>query len=1129
MENNLFYKENKLNRKKLIRFMKCCLIFMILGIGSCFANETYSQSTFFTFEYNNRTVKEIIREIEQRSEYIFFYLDNSVDMNRTVSVKVENERVEKILDLLFAGTRNQYYISDRQIVISSEKAVEQANTVPVIQQQGRTITGVVHDASGPVIGANVIVKGTTNGAITNVDGQFTISNVQSNAVLQVTFIGYITEEVSVGNQTQLSITLREDVATLNEVVVVGYGTMQRRDVTGSVAQVQSAQISSLAAPRIDQALIGQVAGVQVVSTTGQPGQGLNIRVRGNGSISAGNAPLYVVDGYPEANISMLDPNDIETMDILKDASATAIYGSRGANGVVLITTKRGKEGQGKISLDVYYGWQTPQRFPKYLTMREQAQYYYDGIVNENKDAGNDMSGDPTKWRSPMPLTVMQVLDGTITDSYDAYDYVYRTAPQQSYTLSMQGGTDRIKYAVSGSVFQQEGIVIETNYNRYTLRANFDAEVNKWVSIQLNMNTSHSNRRSLTASGGAAGSEGIVGAADTWMYWVPLYNEDGTYFNCFGTTDASNNVTNPIAQAKEINRRSEDFRTSVNMTTDIKFTKDLLLKVMLGATTSSSHGWYFIPELPIFEGITSQGGDDRDGALNWITESTLNYQKRFNKHSITALAGYTTQKNHSGGNELSSRNYPNNMLYTLNVVNNDIYQGSSSESEWSLISYLARVNYNYNSKYYVTASIRADGSSRFGRDNKYGYFPSASIMWRLSEENFIKNIDPISNLIARVSYGASGNNNIGNYAHLATVTRPYHVIGGGGVAPGSIENTLLTWEKQNQVNFAIEAGFFRNRINLSAEYYVAQNHQLLLSVNVPQITGFSSSMQNIGKVENKGWEVTLRTHNVRGKVNWYTNFNIYGNRNKVLELGPEGAPLISTNHITQIGSPLGMFYGYITDGVFKNQAELDAGPIWGTGAAASHVGDIRFKDLNGDGAITPLDDKTIIGSPYPNFSLGMTNSVSFMNFNLSVALTASYGNKVMYQEDYKMYTRARYRQYAQVKDYWKSESDPGNGTEPRPNNNPKGGVRERSDRYLDDASFLKVNNINLSYTFPARIAQALQLQNLRLYATSTNPFIFTKYKDMNPEVSNSTSSTSSGVANYNYPVAKSFLLGFNVTF
>ena len=1118
----------KLN--KVIRIMKCCLIFIILGIGSCFASETYSQTTLFTFEYNNLTVKEIIREIEHKSEYIFFYLDNTVDLNRKVSVKAKNDRVEKILDQLFAGTNSQYKISDRQIVISDTKVAEPSNPGLPLQQQTRTITGVIRDALGPVAGANIIVKGTTNGNITDADGQFTLLNVQPNAVLQITYIGYETKEVNVANQTTFDIIITEDVQALEEIVVVGYGTMQKRDLTGSVSKVQSESLTNAAAPRIDQALTGLLAGVQVISTTGQPGEAPNIRIRGVGSISAGTGPLYVVDGFPEANIQMLNPSDIETIDVLKDASATAIYGSRGANGVVLITTKRGSEGKATVNLDVYYGWQNVMKKPEYLTMEEQARYYYDGIVNQNMDEGRDMSGTPSSWYYPVPQTVSDVLDGKIKRSYDPTDYIFQTAPQQSYSLSAKGGTNNIKYSVSGSFMSQEGIIIMSDFQRYTIRSNIDAKVSNKVSLKFNINSSYGTSKNIRAYGGAGDAEGILGSATTWQYWYPLYNEDGSYFSGYGQ-DATNNVWNPVAQAYEIKREYEQYRTLANLAADINITNDFRLNVMVGATTSSSHSYYFIPKLDVFNN-TAEGNDSRSNSLNWITETMLYYQKKLNDHSINAMVGYTTQQNDNGSNSVRSRSFPNNLVHTLNAVSNNVDQGSSEESQWSLISYLARLNYNYKSRYYVTASIRADGSSRFGRENKYGYFPSAALAWRFSEEAFFKEISSISDLKLRLSYGATGNNNIGNYAHLATVTYPSYVLGGssvGGMAPNNIENAILTWEKQNSFNFGLDAAFIKNRISLTADYFITRNNQLLLNVNVPQITGFNTSLQNIGEVENKGWEITLNTQNTVNAFKWSTNFNISAFRNKVKKLGPEGAPLISTNHITQIGSPMGMFYGYEVDGIFKNQAELDAGPLYGKGTAdQSRLGDIRFKDINGDGVITTAD-RTIIGNPYPKFYFGLTNTLSWKNFMLNVAITGSYGNKVFNGSDNQMYTRARYKQYAVVYDYWKSEADPGDGETPRPNNLPKGGLREKSSRYMDDGSFLKINNINLSYTLPTRIANTLMLSNIRVYTTATNPLIFTKFRDYNPEVYNSSDPRYPGQMDYNYPVAKSLLFGVNVTF
>ena len=434
-------------------------------------------------------------------------------------------------------------------------------------------------------------------------------------------------------------------------------------------------------------------------------------------------------------------------------------------------------------------------------------------------------------------------------------------------------------------------------------------------------------------------------------------------------------------------------------------------------------------------------------------------------------------------------------------------------------------------------MRADGSSRFGQDKRYGYFPSAAIAWRVSNEDFLKENKTISDLKIRVSYGETGNNNIGNYAQYATIGYESYPFGGtalGGIAPTQLANPLLTWEKQRSLNFGIDAGILKSRLSFSADYFKTTNHNLLLNVFVPLTTGFNTSLVNIGEVQNSGWDFTFNTKNLVGKFSWATNFNISVFKNKVTRLGPEGAPIISTYNITKIGSPIGMFYGYVTDGVFKNKAELDAGPIFNPGASdKSRIGDIRFKDISGpngkpDGVINSYD-RTIIGSPYPDYYYGMTNSFGYKNFTLGISVQGSQGNQVYSNSDNFLYTRARYKQLSSVKNYWKSETEPGDGESPRPNNNPTGGLREKSTRFLDDGSFFRINNINLGYSFGDQISRKLGISSLRVYVTATNPLLVTKYKFFNPEVSNSGNPLTPGVEDYNYPLAKSIIAGVNVTF
>ncbi len=1018
----------------------------------------------------------------------------------------------------------------------------------LIAQSGTTaVKGIVQNNNNePLPGVSVIIKNTrtnfTSGTSTDSSGNFTFSRVTTGGPYSFTFstVGYEPQTLTGYNikddkGISLSVRMKSNIASLDQVVVVGYGTARRKDLTGSVGSVSSKDIDDLAVTRVDQALSGKIAGVQVQSVSGQPGVAPRIRIRGVGSISAGANPLYVVDGFPTDDIQMINPNDIETIDVLKDASATAIYGSRGANGVILINTKRGRAGKSIISLDAYTGWQKVLRTPEFLTVQEQASYYYYGVRNQNIDAGKDVSGDPLKWFNQVPKTIMDVLEGRNTTNSNAYDEIFQVAPQQSYNLSARGGNEAVKYSINGEYLNQDGIITPSNFKRYSFRANLDGQLTKRLAMRLNLNTAYTTNNDLVASGGSGGGEGIIGAASTWLHWYPLYNSDGSYFNGFGQ-DATNNVWNPIAIANEIKRRGDQIRTLGNLNTEYKFSEDLKLNVMLGAISTNSHYYSFIPKLDVFANV-AEGTDERAGSLNWITETTLNYNKTFSKHNISGLLGYTTQKQTNSSNFVRSRNYPNNLVYTLNATSNIIFQGNSNESEWSLISYLSRINYNYNSKYYLTASMRADGSSRFGKDKKYGYFPSAAIAWRVSNEDFLKDNRLINDLKLRVSYGETGNNNIGNYAQFATIGYESYPFGGsalGGIAPSQLANPLLTWEKQRSLNFGVDASIIKSRISFSADYFKTINHNLLLNVFVPLTTGFNTSLVNIGEVENKGWDFTLNTRNLVGKFNWTTNFNISTFKNKVTRLGPEGAPIISAYNITQIGQPIGMFYGYIADGVFMNKADLDAGPIFNPGASdKSRVGDIRFKDISGpagkpDGVINSFD-RTIMGSPYPDYYYGMTNSFGYKNISLSVTLQGSQGNKVYSNSDNFLYTRARYKQLSSQRNYWKSESEPGDAESPRPNNSPTGGLREKSTRFLDDGSFFRINNINLSYSFGDQFARRLSISSLRVYVTATNPLLITNYKFFNPEVSNSGNPLTPGVEDYNYPLAKSLIVGLNVSF
>ena len=1019
-------------------------------------------------------------------------------------------------------------------------------------EQEKRITGKVTDQKGEAIpGASVSVTGTTMGTLTGNDGGFSLQ-LPANAVsLSISFVGFDAQVIPIGSQVVYNVTMQETSIGLQEVVVIGYGTAKRADLTGSVSSMPASQIKEVSAIRAEQALVGKIAGVDVRTTTGEPGAPPQIRIRGVSSISAAADPLYIVDGFPVISIQSLNPSDIETIDVLKDASATAIYGSRGSNGVIIISTKRGKAGKAVISLDTYYGLQKITMMPKMQNAMEEAQNYFDGVRNKNLDNLKDVSGDPLKWATPSPITLVELLNGqtptqpgTTLNFVDHLSEILQTAPMQSVVLSASGGNENVKYSVSGEYMNQDGLILNTNFNRYSLRANIDAKLTKKLNLRVNFNPSYTTKLNT----GSTSLDGITSVSSTSnavynAMLIPEYysmkNPDGTYFPFGSGLDAVVQAANPLALVEILKNRQRALLLLGNVNLEYSILDELKLNVMAGTNIATQKGMTFKPLAPYFESAPATGTDNSALTYNWITEYTLNYNKVFGKHFITGLAGFTVQKQQGFSNSLTSNKYPNNLVSTLSATSGIITGGTSNESAWSLVSYLARLNYNYAGKYYVTGSIRTDGSSRFGLNNKWGLFPSGALAWRISEESFFKDrIKVVNELKLRGSWGNTGNNNIGNYQSLATVNYLKYALNNaavGAYAPGRPDNPNLTWERQLQTNIGVDLGLF-NRIKITGDYFSTVNKDLLLNVNVSQVTGYTTALVNIGQVNNKGWEVTVSSDNVKGKFEWTTDFNISSYKNEVIKLGPEGDPIISGGHITQIGSPIGMFYGWIKDGIFMNAAELAAGPIWNPGAAdRSRVGDIRFKDLSGpngvpDGKIDNFD-KTIMGSPYPDFYYGMTNHFSYKNITLSVSLQGSQGNEVLQLSRTQLLNdRSRFRQLAVLNNYWKSEAEPGDGQTPRPNDTPTGNWRgEFSTQWLDNASYLRINNISLSYLLPESICKVLTMQSLRVYVNSTNPFTFTKYLLFNPDVSRNSSSLQPGEENFDFPIAKSLIFGMTLTF
>mgnify|MGYP002777899777 CR=1 FL=1 len=1021
-----------------------------------------------------------------------------------------------------------------------------------------TVVGTVVNARGEGLpGVNVLEKNTRNGTTTDATGRYRLT-VADGAVLLFSSVGYLPQEIAVGNRTDVNVTLQDDSRALDEVVVVGYGAQRRRDVTGAVASVSAERIRELPVASLDRALAGQVAGVQVQQATGTPGGGVTVRVRGTGSISAGNEPLYVIDGFPvEANYSQaqnplatINPGDIESIEILKDASATAIYGSRGSNGVVIITTKRGKAGKPTLSFETYVGWQNLLNKMDVMNAREFAEFHIEGRNNGWLDANparnkptdpNDVRTDPLFKILPDLLNPAALGEGT-----DWQDEIYRVAPIQNYQLSLSGGTESTRYAVSGGYFDQRGILINTGFKRYALRLNLDSDVSRRLRLGVSFAPSFTKSDQVTAEGSRA--SGVVQTAIAYSPHYPVYNPDGTYTTAIGNGDVFGtgfvlaNLENPVAMARERTDVRNQIRLLGNAYAEFEVLTGLNLKVLVGSDLFTNRRDFFSPSIVGRENVKAPvaptATSETNQRVNWLNENTLTYQRVFGqRHNLTALVGYTIQKEIFDSNDLDATNFPTDAVPTLNA--GFVTRGSSFRTEWSLISYLGRVNYAFDDRYLLTATLRRDGSSRFGAGNKWGVFPSVSVGWRVAGENFMKSVAFVTDLKLRGSYGLAGNNSIPNYGSIGLIQAQNYVTGAGlgavvnGLALQNIANDRLSWETMTQGDVGLDASLFNNRVSVVIDYYNKINSNLLLNVPVPQSTGFSTSLVNIGKVRNRGWEFTLGLRNRAGKLGWNTDFNLSTNRNVVLALGPSGDPILvgagaANSHITQIGSPIASFFGYQLLGIFNSEEEIKANPTWG-GSRPSRPGDARFADINGDGNVLP-NDRTIIGNWVPKFTYGLTSRFTYGPLDFSFIIQGVQGNQVFNLSRFQQFGNTTVNQLRYVQNRWQSPTQPGNGMVMRYNIRNTGGNNDLSSFFVEDGSFFRLNNVTLGYSLPAGLTKKLALQSARVYGSVQNAFMLTKYLGYNPEVSTSgTDPLRAGTDFGGYPLARTVMLGLNLNF
>lgn len=1000
--------------------------------------------------------------------------------------------------------------------------------LPVLMFSQNNISGSIVDSNNePLIGVNVVLKGTTIGTISDVNGIYSI-HADYGETIVFSYIGFETVEVVVDNAI-INVTLHEDLTTLDEVVAIGYGTIKSSRVTSALSKVNSDQIDKRPVGRLDQAIQGKIPGVYVQETSGSPGRSLNVRVRGIGSINYGTSPLYVVDGYPiSGDLNSISPSDIASIEVLKDAASAAIYGSRGSNGVILITTKSGGTGRPNVELNISYGIQ--DRFSKVdvLNRDEYIEYAIEERTNSYLYNGGDLSV-PEHLRQNYQYAIDPVWRSNPTSlpDHDWQDLISRTAPVENYTLSVSGGSDNSKYFISANYFDQKGILIETDYRRLTFRANGEISPSKYLDVGLNLSTSTSDRNDPdTDTSQGPVSRSIVMAPVVGLNEQTVEGGNYHYHAHF--------FLNPIALIKEVDALSKGNSFLSNLYVNVNILDNLVFKSSFGTNIINYNNSYFKP-LNVNRGNPSFGSVTNSLSHNYLTENTLNYNLERNKWSLDLMTGFTYQKDRYETSSLQKSDFPDDDIRTLNAATK-IDSGTSSATEWSLISYLARANFSMLDRYFLSTSIRRDGSSRFGKNSKWGVFPSISAGWLISEEQFMEEYaDIFSTLKLRASYGEVGNNNIGNYSSIGLLGASNYVFDNnkeGGYAPSSFSNPELGWERTLTSNIGIDLGLWNNRFNLSFDYYNANIKDLLLNVPIPGITGFQTALQNIGRVQNEGFEIELMTRNISGAFNWNTEFNISYNENIVKELGPDKSPIIGYYGgfpltKTEIGKPIGYYYLFKTDGVFKDDEDVRLNKNMSYANKNPQPGDIKYKDMNGDGIIDN-DDKTNVGSNIPKVTWGFTNNFSFKGIELSIFMDGVPGATLLNIAK-KETTQSRGNVRAYWLDRWRSPEQPGNGRVPRAATTDD--LTTPSDWWLEDASFWRIRNINLSYNLPSKTMSKLSFMNTcKLYASIDNVYMYDHYNHMPQNAPMSSSSLTPGIDyDSGYPLARTIQFGVNINF
>lgn len=1117
--------------------MKLTLLLLLTALLGLHANDSYAQKAKVSLDVENATVQKVIDNIESTTEFKFVYNTKHVDLQRKVSLKFDQEQIDKVLERLFGNTNTHYKVKGTQVILWLRKVknVPQEPTLkpfvdePLVVQS--IVTGVITDIEGmPLAGANILEKGTTNGTQADFDGNFSISVEDENSVLVISYVGFATKEVSISGQSNVSVILEESAAGLDEVVLIGYGTVKKSDLTGAVTSLSSEDLNDNVAVNVAQQIQGRAPGVQVFQNSNQPGGSATIQIRGIGSISAGNAPLFVVDGLPISNdgalaggniglapnpLNTINPNDIKSIEVLKDASATAIYGSRGANGVILITTKSGRQGKMKVSYQGKTSAFSIVSTPDVLTAEE-----YHTNLNALLDAGAVNATEAER--------VLGVLDG----GTDWQDLIFRSATSQEHNISFNGGKEKNTYYTSIGFFSQQGVVERSKLERFSLRTNLTSETDKFK-LGVNSTITYTLQDIVGAPAGVNNSAGPIGSAFFYDPTVPVYENEET--NEFFVSPFLN-VENPIAVLEGRTFDDATFRLLSSAYGEYFITPDLSAKLNLGFDYQNSRRDLFLNDLTQEGAAMGGAGDVFTGTnFNYLVEATLNYNKDLGKgHALTLLGGITTQKFFLQTANLGAQNFLSLATETDNLQSGDplLNTVATSRVENSLLSYIGRANYSFVDKYLITGTLRVDGSSRFGENNKFGYFPSMALGWKLHNEEFLKNSSLFDQLKLRASYGQTGNQDIGNFLSLTTISS-----GGNIVIPGSelvgtaqptrIANPDLKWETTTQFDVGLDWSIWKGRLSGTVDYYNRLTSDLLYDLPIPSQTGFTTVVTNIGEVENKGFEFLLESANLTGNFKWNTSLNFSTVKNKVVDLGlgetEEGEPIdvVGEASILRPGETMNAYFGHEILGVWQEDDDFTNAPV------GVQPGDWKFNDINGDGAIT-VDDRTVLGNSIPAFSWGMTNTFSYRGLSLAVNVFGVHDVQLYNTSlvnTYFPYNFRRNRLAAPILNRW----TPDNPTNEYPSflNNTGQGNNAVNSSTVEDAGYVRLQSVTLGYSIP--LSEKSVFSNFKISVIGENLNTWTNYSGNDPGLSVAAGNTGFRQDLVAYPLSRIFSLNLIVDF